>query len=39
MSWLAAALVSEKTLIWTLDKRFERLPIEENRAFSPKLHS
>jgi hypothetical protein len=39
MSLLAATLISEKTLIWTLDKRFELLAIEANRAFSPKLHS
>lgn len=39
MRLLASALVSEKTLIWTLDKRFERLAIKANRAFSPKLHS
>lgn len=39
LSLLASALVSERTLIWTLDKRFEQLAIEVNRAFSPKLHS
>ena len=39
LSLLASALVSKRTLIWTLDKRFEQLAIEVNRAFSPKLHS
>lgn len=39
MSLLASALVRGKTLIWTLDKKFEQLAIQANRAFSPKLHS
>ena len=39
LSLLASVLLSEKTLIWTLDKRFEQLAVEANRAFSPKLHS
>lgn len=39
LSLLASALLSEKTRIWTFDKRFEQLAIEANRAFSPKLHS
>lgn len=39
LSLLASALVSETALIWTLDKRFEQLASEVNRAFSPKLHS
>ncbi|MDO8320967.1 type II toxin-antitoxin system VapC family toxin [Rhodoferax sp.] len=39
LSLLASALLSEKTLIWTLDKRFELLAAQANRAFSPKLHS
>lgn len=39
MSLLDAALVIQKILIWTLDKRFELLAIEANRAFNPKLHS
>lgn len=39
MSLLAAALVSEKTLIRSLDKSFELLAIKANRALSPKLHS
>ena len=36
LSLLAAACVSEKTLIWTLDKRFELLAIEAHLAFSPR---
>lgn len=39
LSLLASALLSEKTLIWTLDKRFESLASEANRAFSPRLHA
>lgn len=39
LSLLASALVSEKTLIWTLDKKFEQLAVEANKAFSSKLHS
>lgn len=39
LSLLASALFSERTLIWTLDKRFELLAVQANRAFSPKLHS
>ena len=39
MSLLASALLSEKALIWTLDKKFELLAIESNRAYRPKLHS
>jgi len=39
LSLLASALLSEGTQIWTLDKKFEQLAIEVNRAFSPKLHS
>ena len=39
LSLLAAVLINEMTLIWTLDKRFEQIAIELNRAFSPKLHS
>jgi hypothetical protein len=33
------ALLSEKTLIWTLDKKFELLAVELNKAYLPKLHS
>ena len=39
LSLLAAVLINEMTVIWTLDKRFEQIAIEMNRAFSPKLHS
>lgn len=39
LSLLASVLLSEKTLIWALDKRFERLATQVNRAFSPKLPS
>lgn len=39
LSLLASALVSEKTLIWTHDKRFELLAVETKLAFSPTLHS
>jgi predicted nucleic acid-binding protein len=39
LSLLASALLSEGTQIWTLDKRFEQLATEANRAFSPLLHS
>ena len=39
MSLLAGALLSEKTLIWTLDKKFELLAVELNKAYRPQLHS
>jgi hypothetical protein len=39
MSLLAGALLSERTLIWTLDKKFELLAVELNKAYRPKLHS
>lgn len=39
LSLLASAHLSEKTRIWTLDKRFQQLAAEANRAFSPKLHA
>lgn len=39
MSLLAAALLSDKISIWTLDKRFELLVTESNLAYRPKLHS
>ena len=39
VSLLAAALLGENTLIWTLDKRFELLAIELDKAYRPKLHS
>ncbi len=39
LSLLAAVLINEMTVIWTLDTRFEQIAIEMNKAFSPKLHS
>lgn len=39
MSLLASVLLSEKTLIWTRDKRFELLATESNRVYRPMLHS
>lgn len=39
MCLLASALLSERTFVWTLDKRFESLVTESNRAYHPKLHS
>jgi len=39
LSLLAAVLINEMTVIWTLDKRFEQIAMEMKRAFSPKLHS
>jgi predicted nucleic acid-binding protein len=39
LSLLASALLCEKTLIWTLDKRFEVLAALANRVFTPQLHS
>jgi predicted nucleic acid-binding protein len=39
MSLLASALLSEKTLIWTLDKRLELLATESNKGYRPALHS
>lgn len=39
MCLLASALLSERTLIWTMDKRFELLVSEANRVYRPKLHS
>lgn len=39
MSLLASILISEKALIWTLDKRLELLAGELNRAHRPTLHS
>ena len=39
LSLLAAVLINETTVIWTLDQRFEQIVMEMKRAFSPKLHS
>ena len=33
------ALLSEKSLVWTLDKRFELLAAEVGRVYRPKLHA
>ncbi len=39
MSLLASALLSEQTLLWTLDKRLEAVAVELGRAYRPALHS
>jgi len=39
MSLLASVLLSEKTLIWTLDKRFELVATESNRVYRPISHA
>lgn len=39
ISVLASALLSEQTLIWTLDKRLAGVAAELNRAYHPVLHS
>ena len=39
LSLLASALLSEKTLIWTVDKRLETLARALNKAYRPRLHS
>lgn len=39
MSLLASALLRDKTLIWTLDKRLELMAGELSRAYHPALHS
>ena len=39
MSLLASVLLSDQTLIWTLDKRLESVAAEVNRAYRPALHS
>ena len=39
LSLLASALLGEKTLIWTLDKRFEVLAALVGRVFTPRMHS
>jgi len=39
LSLLASLLISEKALIWTLDKRLELLAGELNLAHRPMLHS
>ena len=39
MSLLASALLSDQTLIWTLDKRLETVAAGLNRAYRAALHS
>ena len=39
MSLLASALLSDQTLIWTLDKRLESVAAGLNQAYGPTLHS
>ena len=39
MSLLASALLSEQTLIWTLDKRLDSMAAGLNRAYRAALHS
>ena len=39
VSLLASALLSDQTLIWTLDKRLESVVAELNRAYRTALHS
>ncbi len=39
MSLLASVLLSDQTLIWTLDKRLESVAAEVNRAYRPAFHS
>jgi predicted nucleic acid-binding protein len=39
MSLLASALLSDQTLIWTLDKRLEAMATGLNRAYRAALHS
>ncbi|MBA3059272.1 MAG: PIN domain-containing protein [Gammaproteobacteria bacterium] len=39
MSLLAATLLGEQAMIWTLDKRLDSIAGELNRAYRPALHS
>ena len=39
MSLLASALLSDQTLVWTLDKRLESMATGLNRAYRAALHS
>lgn len=39
MSLLASTMLSEKALIWTIDKRFELVAAELNRAYRSAFHS
>lgn len=38
VSLLASALISERTLVWTLDKRLEAIAVEFGLAYQPSLH-
>ena len=39
VSLLASALLGDKTLVWTLDKRLEAVAVEMGRAWRPALSS
>ena len=39
MSLLAAALLSNRALLWTMDKRLDQVASELNKAYRPALHS
>ena len=39
MSLLASALLSNRALLWTMDKRFEQVVSDLNMAYRPTLHS
>ena len=39
MSLLAAALLSNRALLWTMDKRLDHVASEMNKAYRPALHS
>lgn len=39
ISLLASALISEKILIWTTDRRFELISNELTKAYKPRLNS
>ncbi len=39
MSLLAAALLSNRALLWTMDKRLDQVASELNMAYRPALHS
>lgn len=38
ISLIASALISEKILIWTFDKRLEQIARELSRAYAPRLN-
>ena len=39
MSLLASALLGNRALLWTMDKRLEQVASELNMAYRPTLHS